>query len=167
MEEEILEFGIKREDEERRDGGCCVVFNPKNKKFAVCNHPRTKALCLFGGGFDDGEDERTGCLRELKEESGLVDYFYIEKIDKVKTHYFNRNKEIYRVAYATCFLVLLNSLKTEEVKLEDHEKDFEFIWATSDEILSSWYLNNKNKDYDHWIYFLNKSIKRLKELKYL
>ena len=29
--EEILEFGIKREGEERRDGGCSVVFDPQTQ----------------------------------------------------------------------------------------------------------------------------------------
>ena len=33
--EGILEFGIKRENEERRDGGCSVVFNPETQKYAV------------------------------------------------------------------------------------------------------------------------------------
>jgi hypothetical protein len=28
METEIPEFGIKRENEERRDGGCAIVFDP-------------------------------------------------------------------------------------------------------------------------------------------
>ena len=97
----MLEFGIKREDEERRDGGCCVVFNPENKKYAVYKYSKTTALCLFGGGFDEGENEREGCLRELLEESGLKNYLHVEKIDKVVTHYFNENKRVNRVAYAS------------------------------------------------------------------
>lgn len=31
----IPEFGIKRENEEHRDGGCGVVFDPKTQKYAV------------------------------------------------------------------------------------------------------------------------------------
>lgn len=34
----IPEFGIKRENEERRDGGCAVVFDPQNQKYAVTTH---------------------------------------------------------------------------------------------------------------------------------
>lgn len=160
----ILEFGIKRENEERRDGGCSVVFDPETQRYAVYRHPKSKALCLFGGGFDEGEDDRDGCLRELKEESGLIDYLYIEKMDSVTTHYFNRVKEINRVAYTTCLLVILNSKKREETRPEEHEKNFEFLWTTSDEILESWKISNANKDYDHWIYFFNKATKRIKEL---
>ena len=165
-EEKILEFGIKRENEERRDGGCCVVFDPKTRKYAIYRHPKTNVLCLFGGGFNDGEDEKDGCIRELQEESGLTDFLYTEKIDRVYVHYFNKNKKINRVAYATCVLVILKSLKREETKLEEHESDFEFMLCSGDEILNSWRSFNQNKDYDHWIYFLDKAVKRIKELGY-
>lgn len=30
-EENIPEFGIKREGEERRDGGCAIAFDPKTQ----------------------------------------------------------------------------------------------------------------------------------------
>lgn len=167
FEEKFLEFGIKRENEERRDGGCCIVFDIKTKKYAVYKHPRSDILGLFGGGFDIEEDEKDGCLRELVEESGLVDYLYTEKLDKVITHYFNNNKMINRVAYATCYLVILNSLKKEETRLENHETNFKFILASHDDILNSWIINNNNKDYDHWIYFFEKARSRLIELGYI
>ena len=35
IEQDIPEFGIKREGEERRDGGCGVVFDPKSQKYAI------------------------------------------------------------------------------------------------------------------------------------
>lgn len=163
---EVLEFGIKRDNEERRDGGCCVVFDPQKKKYAVYKHPRGKkdVYYLFGGGFDEGEGEEEGSLRELVEESGLIDFGHTEKIDKVITHYHNTNKNINRVAHATCFLVILNSDKKEDVRQEEHENDFDFFWATAEEILNGWRNNNHNKDYDHWVYFMEKSIKRLQEL---
>lgn len=167
--ENILEFGIKRENEERRDGGCCVVFYPEIKKYAVYKHPRgrSKVFYLFGGGFDNGEDEKNGCIRELKEESGLIDYLHIEKIDKVLTHYYNTNKKVNRVAYATCYLVILGSEKRDKIKLEEHESDFNFFWATDKEILNGWKDNNHNNDYGHWIYFMEKAVNRIKQLGYL
>ena len=165
-EDNILEFGIKRENEERRDGGCCIVFDPETQKYAVYRHPKTDVYCLFGGGFNEGESEEDGCIRELIEESGLIDFSYKEKVDKVICHYFNRNKEIYRVAHATCFLVVLNSSQREKTRLEDHENNFEFTWSTDEEILNSWKSFNNNKDYDHWIYFFEKSMKRLAVLGY-
>lgn len=64
----MLEFGIKRENEERRDGGCAVVFDPQTQKYAVYHNLKNGLLGLYGGGFDEGEDEREGVLRELSEE---------------------------------------------------------------------------------------------------
>ena len=75
--DKILEFGIKRDNEERRDGGCAVVFDPENQKYAVYKNERNGVLGFFGGGFDEGEDEKEGVLRELIEESGLTDFLYI------------------------------------------------------------------------------------------
>lgn len=163
MDENILEFGIKRKNEERRDGGCAVVFDPKTQKYAAYKNLKNDKVCLFGGGFDEGEDEEAGVLRELIEESGLIDFLYTERIGKVLTHYYNSNKEVNRIAHASCYLVILNSINTQDTKLEEHEK-FELVWVTKDEIINHWDLHNQNKDYDHWVYLMNKAVLRAKEL---
>jgi ADP-ribose pyrophosphatase YjhB (NUDIX family) len=165
--EEILEFGIKRDNEERRDGGCCVVFHPEIKKYAVYKRPNSKVFGLFGGGFNEGEDERIGSIRELIEESGLTDHLSVERVDKVITHYYNNNKNIARIAHAVCFLVVLKSDKRENMAREEHENSFQFVWATEAEIVNSWKENNHNEDYSHWIYFMEKASKRIKELGFI
>jgi ADP-ribose pyrophosphatase YjhB (NUDIX family) len=164
--EDILEFGIKRENEERRDGGCGVIFDPVTQMFAVGRDYEDGFLRLLGGGFNDGEDEKEGTIREIVEESGLHDFLHIEKIAKVLSHYHNRAKNVDRMTVATCFLVVLRSKKQITVKLEEHEK-FTLDWAPMDKIISGFHKRNQNKDYDHWIHFLTKAEKRLKELKYL
>src|SRR3989338_8889278 len=123
---EMQEFGIKRDNEERRDGGCGAVFDP---------------------------------------ESGLHDFLHVEKLDEVITHYFNYRKKIYRVANATCMLIILKSRDTRPTALEEHEK-FVLDWASAEKIIKNWEARNQNKDYDHWIYFMNKAIARIKELGY-
>lgn len=45
----IPEFGIKRENEERRDGGCAFVFDPATQKYAVGEHHDGGLLRLFFG----------------------------------------------------------------------------------------------------------------------
>ena len=156
---EFLEFGIKRENEERRDGGCALIFDPIKQKYAVYRNLKNDHWGLFGGGFDENEDEKDGVLREVMEESGLYDFLHIERIDKVITHYHNSNKNVDRVAYATCFLFILKSSESKPTKLEEHEK-LELIWVTSDELLKKWIFGNQNKDYDHWIYFANKAVEK-------
>ena len=161
----IPEFGVPREGEERRDGGCAVVFDPETKKFAVGWQTENGLFRLFSDGVDAGEDIEEGTLREVREESGLHDFARVEKIGEALTHYHNSLRNVNRVAHATCFLVILGSADVQEVHLEEHEK-FTLAWATADEILANWNGRNENKDYDHWIYFLNKSLEKLSELGY-
>ena len=128
-------------------------------------HDQSRDWIANQAGQTDGEDEQSGVLREVMEESGLTDFLHIERIEKVLTHYFNSNKEVARVAYATCYLIILNGTDLKQTKLEEHEK-FELIWVTPREMLAKWNEINENKDYDHWIYLLNKSVRRAKELGY-
>lgn len=161
----IPEFGIKRENEERRDGGSGIVFDPKTQKYGVGKRHADGALLLFSGGLNPDEDVQAGILREVTEESGLYDFEYVEKIGQAYTHYFNTLKQVNRVALATCFLVILKSTDRKPVKLEEHEK-FSLVWATVEEILADFERQNTDKGGDHWIYFFNKAQKRVEELGY-
>lgn len=165
MTETIPEFGLKRENEERRDGGCGIVFDPASQKYAVGEEHKSKLFRLFSGGVDPAEDIQEGVMREVVEESGLHDFLHIEKMAEAFTHYRNNLRNVNRVAKATCFLVILKSADLVPVKLEEHET-FDLVWATADEILSNWETRNENKDYDHWIYFMKKCVARAKELGY-
>jgi ADP-ribose pyrophosphatase YjhB (NUDIX family) len=162
---EIPEFGIKRENEERRDGGCGVVFDPVTQLYAV-GEDQIGRLRLFSGGVNIGEDIKDGVLREVVEESGLYDFKYVEKIGEALCHFHNTLKNVDRVAYATCFLVILKSNKLIPTQLEVHEK-FVLVWKTPAEIMKDWELRNGQKDLDHWVYFFKKSIARIKELGYI
>jgi len=161
----IPEFGIKREDEERRDGGCAVVYNPESKKYAVARQHADGFLRMYSGGVDANENIQEGVLRELREESGLYDFGQVEKIGEALSHYYNSLRNVNRVAYVTCFLVILNSTKTQPVHLEEHEK-FSLVWVNEEELLEDWKSHNQNHDYDHWIYFFDKALERMKELGY-
>ena len=83
---DILEFGIKRENEERRDGGCAVVFDPVSQKYAVNRMIDHNRFGFFSGGVEDGESMEEGILREVIEESGLYNFLYIEKIAEALCH---------------------------------------------------------------------------------
>jgi 8-oxo-dGTP pyrophosphatase MutT (NUDIX family) len=163
--ETLPEFGIKRENEERRDGGCGIVFDPKTKKYAVGKQHENGAFRLFSGGVSDDEDIQEGILREVTEESGLYDFGHIEKIGSAFTHYHNTLRKINRIGLATCFLIILKSDSLKPVELEDHEK-FSLAWATDEELFTDWRARSENKDYDHWIYFMEKAVARIRKLGY-
>ncbi|MFA5023722.1 MAG: NUDIX domain-containing protein [Patescibacteria group bacterium] len=161
----IPEFGIKRDNEERRDGGCGMVFDPETQLYAVGRQIHDGLFRIFSGGVDEGEDIETGTLREVIEESGLNDFSYIEKIAESFAHYHNSLRNVNRVTKSTCFLVILKSRRLIEVKLEEHEK-FYLDWATAADLRSNWESKNENHDLDHWLYYLEKTAERLRELGY-
>jgi ADP-ribose pyrophosphatase YjhB (NUDIX family) len=163
MQDQIQEFGIKRENEERRDGGCAFVFDPRTQKYAVGEHHEGGLYRLFSGGVEEGENIQEGILREVREESGLYDFGHVEEIAQAMTHYHNKLKNVNRVAKATCLLAILNSSKIEGLALEEHEK-FSLKWVTAQEILDNWAERNKDKGMDHWVYFLHKAVPRAMEL---
>lgn len=164
--ENIPEFGIKRENEERRDGGVGIVFDPKTQKCAVGRQYENGSLRLFSGGVDSNEDLEKGILREVTEESGLYDFEYVENIGQGFAHYYNTLRKVNRVTLSTCLLVVLKSTQLKPVKLEEHEK-FSLDWASQEELLSDLKTRNQEGGNDHWIYFMGKAIDRLKELGYI
>ncbi len=165
MNEKIPEFGIKRENEERRDGGIGIVFDPQSQRYAVGKQNENGSYRLFSGGVSAHEDIQEGTLREVTAESGLYDFLYVENIGQAFTHYHNTLRKVNRVALATCFLIILKSTSLKEVELEDHEK-FSLVWVTSEELMKDLESRNGSKDNDHWIYFLKKAVDRAKELGY-
>ncbi|MFA7302779.1 MAG: NUDIX domain-containing protein [Candidatus Paceibacterota bacterium] len=161
----IPKFGTPRENEERRDGGCAVVFDPATQLFAVNKHDDSELLILISGGVGPEEDIQEGILREVTEESGLHDFLYVERIAEAMTHYYNFAKKVNRVGHATCLLVILRSTDTVATHLEAHEK-FTLVWATAEELFANWRTRNEHGDYGHWIYFLDRAIARARELGY-
>ncbi len=165
VDENIPEFGIKRENEERRDGGCGVVFDPETGLFAVSKGHSDGFIRLFAGGVDPSENIQEGILREVTEESGLYDFLHVEHVGQALAHFHNSLKNVNRVALATCYLCVLKSTDTKPLKLEEHEK-FSLAWATAGEILADWDARNQNSDVSHWIHFMEKARARLAELGY-
>lgn len=157
--EAIPEFGIHRENEERRDGGCGVVFDPKTQLYAVGKRGADGVFILFSGGVDANEDIRQGVLREVTEESGLQDFLYVEKIGEAITHFHNVAKNVDRIAHTTCFLAVLRSASLVPTQLEVHEQ-FTLTWVAAREALDCWRLHNQEENYSHWIYFLEKAVQR-------
>jgi 8-oxo-dGTP pyrophosphatase MutT (NUDIX family) len=161
---DLPEFGIKRENEERRDGGMGFVFDPASQKYAM-GLQRNGSLRVFAGGIDDNEDLIQGILREVMEESGLYDFGHVENLGSVVAHYHNSLRNVNRVTKSTSLLVILNSAKLKPAQLEDHEI-FELAWVTADEMMSNLKEYNQNQDNDHLLYLFPLAAKRAIELGY-
>jgi leucyl-tRNA synthetase len=152
------ETGTKRDNEERRDGGCTIVFDPKTQKYAVNKAKDNYYYRLFAGGVAEGENKKDGILREMAEESGLYDFGDVIEIETQLVRYYNRLKKLNRVGLATSYLVILKSTDTHPQKLESHEEGFTLEWHSAEEILENWESRNEHGDLDHWISSLKKAV---------
>ncbi len=163
----IPEFGTPRENEERRDGGCAIIFDPETALFAVYELvvEGDTRLMLFSGGVEEGEDTTEGILREVREESGLHDFAQCETVGEAITHYRNVVKQVNRIAHATCLLLVLRSRDVVPTEREAHES-FILTWHPVDEITASWDRINADHGRDHWHYFMERALLRLRELGY-
>ena len=157
------ETGIKRPNEEKRDGAFAFVFDPVKQKYAVGKDIVDGRIRLFSGGIDGDEDMVQGIKREVREEGGLYDFAHVEKIGTTFPHYHNKLKNVDRVAEAQGFLIILKSDKIKPVKLEEHEK-FKLAWVTPEEMEKNWQDHNQEGNYTHWINFLQSAVARAIEL---
>lgn len=161
QEEKILEFGIKRENEERRDGGFAIIFDPEKQLYAVGLHHSSDFLYLFGGGRNEGENKKDGIIREVREESGLHDFLHVEEIGEAMVHYFHSIKKVNRITLAACFLIVINSTNLVDTEPEEHE-NFALTWVKKEDLVFNWKNNRDDENQPHhWIYFLEKVHKRL------
>ena len=158
------ETGIKRENEEFRNGGAAVVFDPASQKYAIAKFPDGKPL-LFAGGVDDGESVHDGVLREVREESGLVNFKYVEDIEISYAHYYNTLKNVNRVARSECLLVVLENTEVLPTTKEAHE-NFELDFMSAEDIRAWWVANDDSDGFKHYIRFLDESVARAIELGY-
>jgi len=166
-EEKILEFGVKRDNEQRRDGGFAIIFDPINQLYAVGRHTSSDFLYLFGGGRDEGENKKDGIIREVREESGLHDFLHVEEIGEAMVHYFHSIKKVNRITLAACFLIVAKSTSLVDTEPEEHE-NFSLTWVKKEDLIFNWKNNRDDENQPHhWIHFLEKTENKLKELGYL
>ncbi|MFA4818306.1 MAG: alpha/beta fold hydrolase [Patescibacteria group bacterium] len=158
-----LETGLKRKNEERRDGGCGIIFDSKSQKYAVLEEEGSGFLGFCAGGLDTNKNEQTEVIREIKEESGLYDFCHIEKISTAFSHFYNSLKNVNRFAHAVCYLFILKSTNVKPTKLEVHEK-YSLVWKDPAEIEQNWTKQNRQADTEYWVYFLHQAVVRAVEL---
>lgn len=162
LEPGVREFGTPRDGEEYRDGGCGVIFDPETQRYAVFRRP-DGVLGFFSGGVEEGEEMQEGVLREVREESGLYDFAEVEFLARARAHYYHSAKRLNRVGDASCFLIRLNTVDTQETQLEAHE-DFVLDWVTPQEMLDNWREHNVEEGRGHWIWFIQLGLARAREL---
>jgi leucyl-tRNA synthetase len=156
----VKETGTPNKDAIEKRGGCAVVFDPGQQKYAALER-KDGVLIFCSGGANDGESLYDSVLRETKEESGLHNYSHVEQVAHAYTNYFNNVKKHRVCGLALCNLVILEDTHRLPLGREDHEKSFSLKWVSPEEIYKSWEKDSSNDgSFDHWRWFLSQAVAR-------
>jgi len=98
-----------------------IVYNPKLEKFLILEYESHWGFVK--GNMEAGEKEEETSQRELKEETGIVDFTFVKDFkEKIDYFYKKENKTVYKEV--VFFLILT---KSEVVKLSNEHKSYK--WA--------------------------------------
>ncbi len=113
-----------------------VVFNPRTQKYLIVNWQNIglsgdNAYCV-GGGMDEGETEIGALIREIKEETGYINFKQIIPLENPIINTTDNANE-YKSKLIYPYLVILQDEEKVETKLEQSEidKGFKLEWVNS------------------------------------
>lgn len=117
----------------------------RENKMALLYSRKYNAYITPGGGVEDNESIEQACVREAKEETGLI-VQPIEQIAVLDCNY--RNIRIVH-HYFICHLIS----ETDETSKTEHEidQDLELVWMSLPELKQAYATHTINRKYDVWM----------------
>jgi len=114
-----------------------VLFDPKIQKYGcICQTKNNNKHILVTWWYDGDMSYEDTAKREVLEEAGLNNIQKcVELWEWLYSRYYHPRKKDNRFSYINPFLMMVDSTKTKEKKLEEHEHDFETIRLDADEMI--------------------------------
>lgn len=137
----------KRQNDEKNITGVVVaLFDPKIQKYACLemgsplidtgNKNNEKKYILVTWGRNGDEDFADTAKREAQEEWWIVDIQRVLRLgDCIYSRYHHSRKKDNRFSQVNPYLIVTDSQKVQEQKLEDHENDFELVRMSANEMM--------------------------------
>lgn len=114
--------------EERSAGAVLLSETPSGRVFLLLNYP-SGHWDFVKGNVEDGETLRQTVLREIKEETGIVDVEFVSGFeDKIEYHYQHHGNIVHKEV-----VFFLAKTKTTDVKIS-HEH-LGFVWLSFNDAL--------------------------------
>lgn len=122
-----------------------ILRNPKDKTVLIeClkgeQWGENKPMQFIIGGIEEGEKEVDAAMREIREETGYLNFRFVEKVSfDVQSKFFAAHKDVNREVHVhTLVFDLLNLEKTEIIEDEYFKKDSQEIkWVPYDKVYST------------------------------
>jgi 8-oxo-dGTP pyrophosphatase MutT (NUDIX family) len=128
-------FGVPHENEISRKTIVAVIYDPRSRTFLCQFWPDYhKLTCLLSGGVESLESTDDALRREIKEETGYIDYEILGKLGgTIYSHYFKAKSSEYFVKEITPYLVILRS-RTQQGLQKEADEVFENLLRGDGEI---------------------------------
>ncbi len=117
-------FGNKTNEATSRQTVVAVIFDPSSDTY-LCQYweEYSGLTCLLSGGIEDDEDSYEALRREIREETGYIDFDIIGILGgTLNTYYVKGSTGESLVKHITPYLVRLNSSRQIETTKEEDER---------------------------------------------
>lgn len=129
----IKKVGQERDDAVRRDGVAAVVV--KDKKYLVLYDKKTGEYRLPAGGYEKGETDKEALAREIREESGYLDFEVSSYLGQLQANFFTIDRNEYRLKYQKGYLVTLMSDRYQAPEGEEDKDRHDVLWLSYEEAI--------------------------------
>ncbi|PIR79830.1 MAG: hypothetical protein COU25_03320 [Candidatus Levybacteria bacterium CG10_big_fil_rev_8_21_14_0_10_35_13] len=126
-----------------------ILINPKNNKVLVLRWKKFPRTTFITGGVEEGEGIVEAAKREIREETGFVDFEYVKTLGgPVESHFYANHKNENRKALFTGLVFKLKSEKQNNISKEE-ESIHEPAWMSWEELDND--KNVKCSEYEIWL----------------
>lgn len=128
-----MEFWEKKVWEIYRKTVIGVLYSPSTDEFFYCDRPEYGLCCLISWWVEKWESYEDALVREVREETGMIDCKIIWKLWwNILTHYFMSKKNEFRVKDIEAYLVYVDpSTKVSNSLEPDETFCIRSVWYTT------------------------------------